>query len=112
MTSAPGTSTRLFELAHLAWTALPLYRPIPDPLVVSRLRLLAEAYGGPSAAEILQAVVPLKELGIAGISAWISAGDAAGFAQAAIGEPARTVRALADLKARLPALERALTGVS
>ncbi len=107
-----GPSTRLFELAHLAWTALPLYRPAPDARVASRLRLLAEAYGGPSASEILHAVVPLKEVGIAGITAWISAGEPAGLAQAAIGEPERTARALADLRTRLPALERALGAVS
>jgi hypothetical protein len=107
-----GPSTRLYELAHLAWTAVPLYRPVPDELVVSRLRLVAKAYGGPSASEILQAVVPLKEVGIAGISAWISAGDPAGLAQDAIGEPRRTERAIEDLRARLPTLLKLLGGVS
>jgi 8-oxo-dGTP pyrophosphatase MutT (NUDIX family) len=107
-----GPSTRLYELAHLAWTAVPLYRPVPDELVVSRLRRLAKAYDGPSASEILHAVVPLKEVGVAGISAWISAGDPAGLAQAAIGEPGRTERAIEDLRVRLPTLLRLLGGVS
>ncbi len=107
-----GPSTRLFELAHLAWTAVPLYRPVPDDLVASRLRLVAEAYGGPSATEILNAVTPLKEVGVAGIAAWISAGDEAGSAQAAMGEPGRTERAIADLRARLPTLRTLLGGVS
>lgn len=107
-----GPSTRLFELAHLAWTTIPLYRRVPDAFVAARLRLLAEAYAGPTASEILHAVVPLKELGVAGIRAWISAGDPAGLAQAAIGEPGRTLRAVADLRVRVPALDRALTGTS
>ncbi|MEP6650659.1 MAG: NUDIX domain-containing protein [Lapillicoccus sp.] len=107
-----GPSTRLFELAHLAWTAVPLYRPVPDALVASRLRLVAEAYGGPSASEILHAVFPLKDIGVGGITGWISAGEAAGLAQAAIEEPERTLRAVADLRARLPALDRALRGTS
>jgi 8-oxo-dGTP diphosphatase len=107
-----GPSTRLFELAHLAWTAVPLYRPVPDHVVASRLRLVAEAYGGPSAAEILNAVIPLKEVGVAGIAAWIAAGDPAGSAQAAMGEPGRTERAIADLRARLPTLRTLLGGVS
>ena len=107
-----GPSTRLFELAHLAWTAVPLYRRVPDALVVSRLRLVAEAYGGPSPAEILHAVIPLKEIAVAGIAAWIAAGDPAGLAQAAIGEPGLTVRAIADLRARLPSLDAALRATS
>ena len=107
-----GPSTRLFELAHLAWTAVPLYRPVPDDLVVERLRLVAEAYGGPSASEILQAVIPLKEIALAGVAAWISAGDPAGLAQAAIGEPGRTQQAIDDLRVRLQTLRTLLGGVS
>jgi hypothetical protein len=107
-----GPSTRLFELAHIAWTTVPLYRRVPDALAVSRLHVLAAAYDGPSAREILQAVVPLKEIVVAGIAGWIAAGDPAGAAQAAIGEPGRTERAVADLRARLPALDRALLETS
>lgn len=107
-----GPSTRLFELAHLAWTTVPLYRRVPETFAAARLRLVAEAYAGPTASEILHAVIPLKEIGVAGIQAWISAGDPAGLAQAAIGEPGRTMRAVDDLRSRLPALDRALTGTS
>jgi hypothetical protein len=76
------------------------------------VRRVADAYGGPSASEILHAVIPLKEVGVAGIAAWITAGDPAGSAQAAMGEPGRTERAIADLRARLPALRSLLGDVS
>lgn len=97
-----GPSTRVFELAHLAWNAVPLFRPVDDRQAAHRLRLIATSYGGPGAREILEAVVPLKRVGIAGIRAWIAAGDPAGVAQQAIGEPESTEAALADLRMRLP----------
>jgi 8-oxo-dGTP pyrophosphatase MutT (NUDIX family)/aminoglycoside phosphotransferase len=107
-----GPSTRLLELAQLAWTAVPLYRSIPTDVAARRLRMIARAYAGRAPGEILRAVAPLKRLGIAGIEGWIRVGDPAGVAQAAIGEPGRTERALADLERRLPALERAVGDTS
>jgi 8-oxo-dGTP pyrophosphatase MutT (NUDIX family) len=107
-----GPSTRTFELAHLAWTAVPLYRPVSVDVAARRLRLVADAYAGPPAVEILRAVPPLKRLGIAGIEGWIRAGDPAGLAQARIGEPGRTMRALADFERRIPTLERAVATAS
>jgi mutator protein MutT len=99
-----GPTTPAFELAHLAWTGVPLYRERPADEVAGRLRLLTDAYGGPSAVEVLHAVVELKRIGIAGIRAWIDAGDPAGDAQAAVGEPRRTDEALAAFEGRLPGL--------
>ena len=104
-----GPTTRLFELAHLAWAAVPLFRPVPATDAARRLELMATTYGGVSAREILHAVPALKRLGIAGIRSWIAAGDPAGVAQAAIGEPGNTERALAGLLERFPAIEKALT---
>jgi hypothetical protein len=105
-----GPTTRLFELAHLAWSGVPLHRPVPAPDAARRLALMAAAYGdGVAARDILHAVPALKRLGIAGIRAWTAAGDPAGEAQAAIGEPARTERALAGLLRRLPAIEEELS---
>ncbi len=104
-----GPTTRLFELAHLAWTAVPLFRPVPAPDAARRLELIATAYGGVGARDILHAVPALKRLGIACIRSWILAGDPAGVAQAAIGEPGNTERALADLLERLPAIEKELS---
>jgi hypothetical protein len=53
-------------------------------------------------------VVRLKEIGIAGIRRWMEDGDPAGVAQAAIGEPENTVRALRLLRERLAAIEEHL----
>ena len=104
-----GPTTRLFELAHLAWSGVPLYRPIPDADVARRLQLMASTYGGVDARAVLGAVPVLKQVGIDGIRSWITAGDPAGLAQAAVGEPERTEVALAGLVERLPAIERELS---
>jgi hypothetical protein len=103
-----GPTTPALELAQLAWSGVPLYRPRPADEAARRLDLLATSYGGPSAREVLDAVVRLKEIGVAGIRAWIAAGDPAGAAQAAVGEPERTERALRLLLDRRPAIEEEL----
>jgi Ser/Thr protein kinase RdoA (MazF antagonist) len=103
-----GPTTRLFELAHLAWTGVPLYREVPAADAARRLALLASAYGGVSARDVLHAVPVLKRVGVDGIRAWVAAGDPAGLAQAAVGEPARTEEALAGLVSRIPAIEERL----
>ena len=98
-----GPTTPLLELAQLAWTGVPLFRPEPPAEVARRLELVAATYGGGvSAREVLDAVAGLKRLGIAGIQAWIDAGEPAGAAQAAVGEPARTGEALEAFLARVP----------
>ena len=105
-----GPSTRLFELAHLAWTGVPLFRLVPDGDIARRLELMAATYGcGVTARQILHAVPALKRIGVDGIRGWVAAGDPAGLAQAAVGEPGRTERALATLVERIPAIERALS---
>ena len=104
-----GPTTRLFELAHLAWSGVPLYRPTPDADVARRLQLMASTYDGVDARAVLRAVPVLKQVGIDGIRSWITAGDPAGLAQAAVGEPERTEVALAGLVERLPAIERELS---
>jgi mutator protein MutT len=105
-----GPTTRLFELAHLAWTGVPLYRPLPAREVALRLELLADAYGGGvTARDVLHAVPALKRIGIDGLRGWIATGDPAGVAQAAIGEPERTEQALAGLCARIPGIEEQLS---
>ncbi len=103
-----GPTTPALELAQLAWSGVPLYRARPADEVARRLDLLATTYGGPSAREVLDAVVQLKEIGIAGIRGWIADGDPAGAAQAAVGEPERTERALRLLLDRRPAIEEHL----
>ena len=108
-----GPGTVLFELAHLAWCAVPLFRPIADDAVARRLQVLAEAYAGPSATAILRhgpgsgaerrrrhprlrsrrAIPACRRL-------------------EAVGEPERTERWLEAFEARLPTLRTFLGGVS
>jgi 8-oxo-dGTP diphosphatase len=103
-----GPTTRLFELAHLAWSGVPLFRVTPDAHVARRLELMASTYGGVDARAILHAVPVLKQIGMDGIRAWIDAGDPAGLAQQAIGEPGNTERALTALVERIPGIEKEL----
>ncbi len=103
-----GPTTPAIELAQLAWSGVPLYRERPAAEVARRLELLASTYAGPSPREVLDAVVRVKRIGIAGIRGWIANGDPAGAAQAAVGEPARTERALEELERRLPSIEAEL----
>jgi 8-oxo-dGTP diphosphatase len=103
-----GPSTRLLELAHLAWNGVPLYRTL-DPLVAAeRLQVIADAYAGPSAREILHAVPVRAQLAIDGIRTAIAVGDEAMRNLAAVGEPERTERRLADLMIRIPSIEQEL----
>ena len=103
-----GPTTRLFELAHLAWTGVPLFRPIPAPDAAHRLRVIASAYGGVEAIDVLQAVRPRVLLSVEGIRAGLAAGDQGMVNLTKAGEPERTERALAELESRLPAIESAL----
>lgn len=103
-----GPGTVLFELAHVAWSAVPLFRPIPSAQTVRRLKLLADAYDGPSAGEILAAVPPRVRSVVAGIRGAVEAGDRSLDRLVAVGEPERTERQLEAFLARLPELEHAV----
>lgn len=103
-----GPTTRLFELAHLAWNAVPLFRPIPAADAARRLRLVASTYVQVGAREILRAVPGRVRLSIDGIRAGVAAGDQGMLNLTKVGEPARTERALAGFMSRLPAIESAL----
>jgi len=104
-----GPGTRLFELAHIAWTGVPLFREIPAAEAARRLRILAEGYGGPSAAEILAAVTPRVRSVVDGIPAAAAAGDDGMVRLMSTGEPGLTLAALEALQRRLPDIETALT---
>jgi mutator protein MutT len=103
-----GPSTRLMELAHLAWNGVPLYRRVDCGLAARRVQLIADTYGGPSACEILHAVPVRTQLAIDGIRTAIANGDEAMRNLEAIGEPERTERCLADLLTRIPSIEKEL----
>ena len=103
-----GPGPVLFELAHIAWVNVPLFRPVAPEVVVQRLRVLAAAYGGPTAAEILGAVPDRVRSVVTGLQAGIDVGDRSLDRLVAIGEPARTARQLDEHLTRVPALEAAL----
>jgi 8-oxo-dGTP diphosphatase len=103
-----GPTTRLFELAHLAWNGVPLFRPLPAAAVAHRLRLLAASYGGVDALDILRAVPPRVQLSVDGIRAGVAAGEPGMVNLAGTGEPELSERALAGLLQRVPAIEAAL----
>ncbi len=105
-----GPGSVLFELAHVAWCAVPLFRPIADDLTVDRLRILAQGYGGPSPGEILLTVPARVRSVVEGIRAAVVAGDPTMARLVALGEPARTERALDAFQARLPTLASAVDG--
>ena len=107
-----GPGTVLFELAHLAWCAVPLFRPIADDAVARRLQVLADAYAGPSANAILDTVPARVRSVVDGIRAAIEAGDPGMQRLEAVGEPERTERWLEAFEARLPTLRTFLGGVS
>jgi hypothetical protein len=105
-----GPSTPLLELAHLAWSSVPLFRPVEGEDAARRLRLVASSYGGVTAQEVLDAVPVRVRLAVDGIRAAVAAGDEQMRNLVLLGEPERTERALGDLLDRLPAIRRELDG--
>jgi len=103
-----GPSTPLLELAHLAWTAVPLYRPVPAEDAARRLGVLAGAYGGPTAGQVLDAVPGRVRLAVDGIRTAVARGDEQMRNLTLVGEPERTERALVGLLDRVADIERAL----
>ncbi len=104
--AAPATP--LLELAFIAWNCVPLCRDTGPGTAAARLRVIAAAYGGPGARQILHAVPPR----IGAMLDWIPAAAAAGDDGMAhlitAGEPGRSRTALAGLIERIPAIDRQL----
>ena len=102
-----GPTTALFELGFIAWNCVPLYRRPdvgdPDARAAARLRLLARAYGGVDASDVLMATVSRIEHSITSMQAAAAAGDM-GMQRLmeTTGEPKLTQRALGMLRCRLP----------
>lgn len=104
-----GPATVLMDLGVLAWTGVPLFRELAPDLAAHRLRVLAAAYGGSDALDILRAVGPRMRQSIDGIAEAIRRGDPTMANLAAVGEPERSERALAAFEVRLPAVAALLT---
>lgn len=103
-----GPATVLMDLALLAWAGVPLYRDVGTDLSAQRLQVLAAAYDGPLAADILRAVPDRMQQSIDGIRTSIEQGDPTMATLAGLGEPRRTEVALAALVTRIPGLLEAL----
>lgn len=104
-----GPTTAISELGFIAWTCVPLFRPLPDAWCARRLRLIAATYGGLTADHLLAAVFDRTQATIDGILSAAAAGDLGMQSlMATTGEPEPTRRALAALAQRRPSLQAAL----
>ena len=104
-----GPSTPVLELAHLAWNGVPLFRPLPAAVCARRLAVMAAAYGGPTARQLLDAVPFRVRLMVAGIRDAVARGDESMRNLTRHGEPERTERALAGLLGRVRGIEERLS---
>lgn len=102
-----GPSSSLHDLGHTAWTAIPLFRPIPAGEAAQRLRIFAGAYGI-DPVTVLDGVEPRVQLAIDGIREAVRRGDEGMRNLAAQGEPERTEVALAGFRRRREAIRAAL----
>lgn len=103
-----GPGRPIDDLAFTAWNSLPLFRELPLPDVVRRLRLMAATYGGIGAMEIVRHVDARMTAATNRIEAGQREGDPGMLNLARVGEPARTRGRLAALRDRLPEIERDL----
>ncbi|HSE72652.1 MAG TPA: NUDIX domain-containing protein [Nocardioidaceae bacterium] len=103
-----GPSTALMELAHLAWNCVPLFRDIGPSSAAHRLTVIADTYGRFTAREILDAVPPRVQLAVDGIRIAAGGGDEGMRRLMSTGEPGHTEQRLADLRERIPSIEKEL----
>jgi Phosphotransferase enzyme family len=103
-----GPTTRLLELAFIAWNGVPLWRDTGADSAAERLRIIAASYGGPDATHILHAVPQRIQTMLDWIPAAAAAGDAGMAHLMTVGEPDRSARSLAGLVERIPAIARQL----
>lgn len=103
-----GPTTPLLELAFIAWNAVPLWRDTGPGTAAGRLRVIAASYGGPDAAQILQAVPQRIQVLLDWIPAAAAAGDQGMAHLMTVGEPGRSAASLAGLIERIPAIAHQL----
>ncbi len=103
-----GPTTPLLELAFLAWNGVPLWRDTGPATAAGRLRVIAAAYGGPDAGQILHAVPQRIQTLLDWIPAVAAAGDEGMAHLMTQGEPGRSAQSLAGLAERIPAIARQL----
>ncbi|HEX6247623.1 MAG TPA: NUDIX domain-containing protein [Nocardioidaceae bacterium] len=105
--AAPSTPLR--ELGLLAWTGVPLFRPVDPATAARRVRLVAETYGGFTARDVLEAAEVRVRHAWDVVRGWIETGAPGAEGMLAAGEPGRTEGALADWAVRKPAIEKELS---
>ena len=103
-----GPSTRLLELAHLAWHGVPLTGDVEPAAAARRLEVVATSYGGITGRDVLDAVPTRVRIAIDGIRTAVANGDEQMRNLLLVGEPERTEVALADLLTRLSDIEEEL----
>jgi len=103
-----GPTNPLAELAFLAWNGVPLWRDITPAAAADRLAVIATAYGGIDARQLLQAVPRRITDLLDGIPVAAAAGDPGMANLMALGEPERSRVALAGLVRRLPGIDKLL----
>jgi hypothetical protein len=104
-----GPTTRLAELAFIAWNVVPLHRELPATEAARRLTLVSDAYGMSEPQAVLEAVPWRITIMLEGIVASAAAGDQGMKNVMTHGEPQRSQRALDDLVARIPEIRQTLT---
>ncbi len=100
-----GPTTRLYELAFIAWNCVPLWSDVGTDRAARRLALIADSYGGFTARQVLLAVPGRIQLMMDGIAAGAVAGDPGMVNLVAGGEPELDRASLAGLVARIPGIE-------
>lgn len=104
--AAPGRP--LDDLAFMAWTAVPLFRPIPTADAARRTMLMTGTYGGADPVDLLEHSALRMARATDRIEEGQQDGDPGMLNLAAIGEPARTRRRVAEFRARQPDIVAAL----
>lgn len=103
-----GPGRPIDDLAFLAWSGVPLHREIPLADAARRIRIVVDAYGGPDAATLLDAVERRMRTASERIAAGQRRGDPGLLNLAAVGEPGRTLERIAAFRARRDDLLAAL----
>ncbi len=102
-----GPGRPIDDLAFAAWNWVPLFRDVGTSVSARRLEVMASAYAGVAAVEILDHVVPRLQRSVDVITAGQAAGDPGLLALGAVGEPGRSAERVRELVARLPAIRSA-----
>jgi hypothetical protein len=97
-----GPTTPLDELAFIAWNCVPLHTDVGAAVAAERLQLIADAYGGPSAGQILQHAPARITVLLDGIPVAAAGGDQGMANLMALGEPDRSRASHAQMCRRLP----------